>query len=742
MNEQVINVITFLDHLLRETPSKKMINLRRSFFDRMTAQRAALGAGVEAMKGVYQSMRAANGGRMVVNVDVSNAVFWLESSFTQIARELTRTQSVQQLIQACTPLKASPTGPPKPSNAMIQLRKLKKNEFVVRHKGRNEKESAKLWKVKNILEKNARNYTFQTKNRETRQPEGPPKSIEQYYLEKYNLRLEFPQLPLVESTKKDVVYPMELCYMTKGQKYPYKLNEDQTASMIKFAVERPDGRKASIEKGLQLLNWENDNVLKNYGVSIEREQIKTNARVLDPPTILFGKGAKVEPKYSGRWDLRNKTFLLPNNAPLVSWGVCVLPGRNAPNTPAVQTFIKSFIAAYRGHGGNVQKLDPPIITATDPAAAVERIWLDAGNAAKKRPQMLVFILPDKNADTYLRIKKSCDCRYGVVSQCMQGAHIAKNNPQYHSNVSMKFNAKLGGTTNKTLIKGASGPMVGHFGKPTMILGCDVSHAAPGLDLPSTAAMTMSLDMYAARYAAAVSTNPPRVEMLATHTIEKMMSPLFHHWAQNTGKGNYPAHVYYFRDGVSSAQYGNVMKYEVSALKALLSKMNSSNKNYKVNFTVIVAEKRHHTRFFPIPGNVASDKNGNPVPGTVVDRDVTTPFEFDFYLNSHSAIQGTARPTHYHVLMDEEKQDPNKLISMVYEHSYQYMRATTPVSLHPAVYYAHLASNRARAHEDKHWNDMVNRASGETSSEDKKETEAAGLLPMDNAGGIDYSMWYI
>ena len=157
--------------------------------------------------------------------------------------------------------------------------------------------------------------------------------------------------------------------------------------------------------------------------------------------------------------------------------------------------------------------------------------------------------------------------------------------------------------------------------------------------------------------------------------------------------------------------------------------------------MVVAEKRHHIRFFPAPGPGA-DKNGNPVPGVVVDRDVTHPFEYDFYLNSHSAIQGTARPTHYHVLLDEEKMDPNKLVSMVYEHSYQYMRATTPVSLFPAVYYAHLASNRARAHENVGFDEQVKQASGHTSSDEKLPTEAPPLLKMDPGNQIQFGMWYI
>ena len=115
--------------------------------------------------------------------------------------------------------------------------------------------------------------------------------------------------------------------------------------------------------------------------------------------------------------------------------------------------------------------------------------------------------------------------------------------------------------------------------------------------------------------------------------------------------------------------------------------------------MIIANKRHHIRLFPRDGDMNSgDRNGNPLPGTLVERDVTHPYEYDFYLNSHSAIQGTARPTHYYVILDEAKVPVDKLQKMIYQHCYQYIRSTTPVSLYPAIYYAHLASNRARSHE--------------------------------------------
>ena len=53
--------VGFLDHLLRELPSKTLINLRRSYFARhaVSEERTLLGGGIEAMKGVYQSIRLA-----------------------------------------------------------------------------------------------------------------------------------------------------------------------------------------------------------------------------------------------------------------------------------------------------------------------------------------------------------------------------------------------------------------------------------------------------------------------------------------------------------------------------------------------------------------------------------------------------------------------------------------------------------------------------------------------------------
>lgn len=220
--------------------------------------------------------------------------------------------------------------------------------------------------------------------------------------------------------------------------------------MIKFAVSRPPVRRAAMQTGLKLLNWHEDPMLKGYNMKIDLNMMKTTARILEPPEVLFAKNATAKPLYSGRWDLRGKVFLLPNTAPLKSWGIVVLMPKDRsviPSREQVNEFSKKFIDLYRGHGGNIVERNPVVVGGeADDAAAIYKCWQQTGDKAKARPQMIMVILPNKASDVYHRVKKNCDCRLGVMSQCVQASHVIKNAPQYCSNVLMKFNCKLGGTT--------------------------------------------------------------------------------------------------------------------------------------------------------------------------------------------------------------------------------------------------------------------------------------------------------
>jgi len=60
-------------------------------------------------------------------------------------------------------------------------------------------------------------------------------------------------------------------------------------------------------------------------------------------------------------------------------------------------------------------------------------------------------------------------------------------------------------------------------------------------------------------------------------------------------------------------------------------------------------------------------------------------------------QGTSRPTHYHVLYDDNNFTADRLQQLTYQLCHVYARCTRSVSIPAPTYYAHLAAFRARCH---------------------------------------------
>ncbi|KLJ12793.1 hypothetical protein EMPG_12212 [Blastomyces silverae] len=736
ISKEVLEGLSFLDHVLRETPNGRFIPIKRSFFSEKNPK-ASVGGGVFAYKGIYQAIRAVNPGRLALNVDVSNSCFWALISLLSAAIEALELRDVQQLMSWTKPVDDGHGGRA-PSAKFHQLSRFHKLAVKASYKGCPCPE--KEWIIKGFLLVNAKEYTIDMTDKATGQVRTM--SIYDYFRSRYNVVLNYWELPLVQMTKKGVLYPMEVLAIHRPQRFPFKLNELQTASMIKFAVTRPSERRKAVEESKLNLAHTTDPVLNAFGLKVSESMTTTKARLLPNPEILFGGNQRVNPGTAGRWDLRGKKFYAKNSTPLTSWGVGVFRSRHV-NQADVERFVDAFVRAYQGHGGVVSSPRPFIgEVEADPAKAAYSLFHSTGNKFNQRPQLLIFIVMDKNGFHYTRIKKSCDCRFGVVSQVLQASQVAKCNGQYISNVLMKVNAKLGGTTARIASKITKG-----LAPFTMIIGADISHSAPGSFAPSMAAMTVSMDQFGGRYTGACETNGDRVEMISQANIKSMLSPLIREWSATVGQGRIPQNIYYFRDGVSEGEFQQVLQQEIPFVRALLKEFNKGVE-WGGRITVVVASKRHHIRAFPQPGDRnAADKNGNALPGTLVERDVTGAHGWDFFLWSHIALQGTSRPVHYHVLVDEMNHSPKDLQNMIYEHCYQYMRSTTSVSLFPAVYYAHLVSNRARAHENipassgPRSGPQVKQGQTPTSAEPPK-SEGRQLLPIGDGDRLALKMWYI
>ncbi|KAL2135155.1 hypothetical protein VTI74DRAFT_9586 [Chaetomium olivicolor] len=700
----VLECMSFLDHVLRQGPSERMRLIKRTLFNEHS-QTKNLNNVTEAIKGIYSAIRlnesiTSGGMGLGVNVDVSNQTFWTGQNFLQLVRQylscmdrkwdgINNNRLRDELRPVPVEIKGTKTFGM--SEAFKALRRLSNLRFTVTHRG---SQSSKEYKVRGFSfdpRYGQQGATARTVTFDKKMSDGTTKSysIYQYYIEQYRQKIVNTDLPLIETTKAGF-FPMEFCHVHRFNPYPFKLDPSQTSEMIKFAVQRPPQRKAEVMAMVENLQWDKDRYLNHFGIKINPNMAPIQAKLIKNPILQFGNRT-CDPKTSGRWDLRGMKFVAPNRSPLVSWAFVVVD--NCIDKAAVDNFARVFKTTYAGHGGKIQK-DPMMLSLS---GSHDQIVLDAyntvGNANRATPQIIFFILRDKTAWVYDRLKKNAECRFAILTQMLQAQHVLKAQPQYCSNVSMKVNTKLGGQTSRIAHQGQGSAF---FKVPTMMIGVDVSHGNTGASNASTAAMCVSMDKDAAVYDAAIQTNGWGVEIVQPCNMHAMLGPLVVKWRKRNNVA--PVHVFYIRDGVSEGQFAQVMEWEVDEMKKVFKEAIG----VVPKLTVIIATKRHHIRFFPERG----DRNGNCLPGTLVEREVTHPFHYDFYLCSHSAIQGTARPVHYNVLLDECRLKPDDLQRILYHQCYQYCRSTTPVSLHPAVYYAHLASARARHHENQATSEQV------------------------------------
>uniref|UniRef100_A0A669CZB9 Argonaute RISC catalytic component 3a n=1 Tax=Oreochromis niloticus TaxID=8128 RepID=A0A669CZB9_ORENI len=285
------------------------------------------------------------------------------------------------------------------------------------------------------------------------------------------------------------------------------------------------------------------------------------------------------------------------------------------------------------------------------------------------------------------VKRVGDTLLGMATQCVQVKNVVKTSPQTLSNLCLKINVKLGGINN--ILVPHQRPSV--FQQPVIFLGADVTHPPAGDGKkPSIAAVVGSMDAHPSRYCATVRVQRPRQEVI--QDLASMVRELLIQFYKSTRYK--PTRIIFYRDGVSEGQFRQVLYYELLAIREACI---SLEKEYQPGITYIVVQKRHHTRLFCADRNERVGRSGNIPAGTTVDTDITHPYEFDFYLCSHAGIQGTSRPSHYHVLWDDNCFTADEFQLLTYQLCHTYVRCTRSVSIPAPAYYAHLVAFRARYH---------------------------------------------
>eukprot|EP00795_Rhopilema_esculentum_P001647 gene1647-16114_t len=512
-------------------------------------------------------------------------------------------------------------------------------------------------------------------------------SVAEYFKTTYNMVLRFPKLPCLKagSDKKVVHLPMEVCTIVPGQRCVKKLSEGQTAKMIRETAKNAKERQMIIECKVRDAEHATDPYLRHYEIEVEDKLVHVDGRVLNPPAIKHDERSALVTPREGKWDMRGKGFFKGGN--IDNWGLLICSSTRFLNESEARNFCNSLSRQAESLGMKMSPEPTQIVYYSERRKTLHQTLTDLHEPCMK---ILLVIL---DGGLYAEIKYICDNDLGIQTQCIKGKNAKRPNPQLLANLCMKINAKVGGTNSyfedNTGYKLYRNPKV--FGRPVIFLGADVTHPAPSeTSRPSIAAVVGSLDEFATKYAARVDVQGHRKEIIAN--LQGMTKELLIEFKRATGYE--PERIIMYRDGVSEGQFSQVLQHEVSAVQKACRSLHAE---YKPSITFMTVQKRHHVRLFPEDRRDEIGRSKNIPAGTVVDKTICHPTEFDFYLCSHSGIQGTSRPAHYRVLWDDSRFTADELQTLTYSLCHNYARCTRSVSIPPPAYYAHHVAMRARYH---------------------------------------------
>lgn len=423
-----------------------------------------------------------------------------------------------------------------------------------------------------------------------------------------------------------------------------------------------------------------------------------------------GKGKEKEPKHKiqditpnfGSWNMQKIRFSQGARVPSWAWLHIQKP---RSNTQTLNTALGGFLQTMKNCGITVDEAVVSKSISIDWKEIEKQIGIAIDELMRRRPEMILFILDVADKPIYNFIKRTCDRHVGVRNVCVLTQKFTGkfgNDLQYFANVALKVNLKFGGV-NQNLWPDKLGIIA--QGK-TMVVGIDVTHPSPGSksNTPSVAGIVASINGSLGQWPADIRVQTSREEKV--EHLRDMLKSRLRLWAQHNNN-QYPENILVYRDGVSEGQYQIVNDIEKNAMKKACEELYPATLTKKglPRLTIVIVGKRHHTRFYPTKENEA-DRSSNPQNGTIVDRGVTEARNWDFFLQAHTALQGTARPAHYYIVYDEIfrglplggfSNAADILEDLTHNMCYLFGRATKAVSICPPAYYADLVCERARCY---------------------------------------------
>lgn len=660
---------TVMSHREPRQGAFEQVHFRNSFFS-VSDRKDPLGCGLEVWFGYHQSVQLTELGPVVV-INLAAKAFHKAGSVIAYANDVLQCEDITKF--------------PKLNGYQISslTDALRGVQIKVTHQPQPRK-----YKIKAVMNQAARDIMIDY--------EGRKISVERYIFDKYKVKLKYGHLPCLHmQTSNNTTYiPMETCLITEGQPKVGKLSPDLTSKMIRGTAVPPERRMNSINRIVSQVNNISKGYMNAFGLLMDIRLMKVDGRIMAAPQLAYygnetDKRRIAKPDKKGVWRVEDgKKFY--KFVTISQWVLISFADGNRCGMNVLSNFCEFLVKSARKCGMQIDR--PHSIEIYNRNVKTE----EALNKAKKMGATFAIVVLNRrdNYHSYDEVKFLADFKYNLVTQCMEDRTLQRINDQITTNVCLKINVKLGGINHILLNK------LQIFQVPAIVLGVDAIHWSRGYGYPSILSIVGSLNPTASRYALSCdlqrNEKQERISQEIIRDMEKATTPIFKTF-QAANNGRYPHKIIVFRDGVSEGQFQHALDYEVHGIQQACKKLFDKY----IPITYIVVQKRHHTRFFPENPSQGVGRNLNVPPGTCVDRQITHPVYFDYFICSHEGIQGTSKPAHYTVLHNDLKLKTDELQELCYFLCHTYVRCTRSVSLPAPVMYADLAAARAKKYADLH-----------------------------------------
>ena len=292
----------------------------------------------------------------------------------------------------------------------------------------------------------------------------------------YQIKLKFgADLPVVNlsSSKRKNWVPAELCDIEPGNAYRGKLDDRETAQMIRYACNPPKiNAEATVGRGLPSLGLAPPT--NGFGIEIDTSMSVIPGRELNHPRLTYKTGNPRVQNVS--WNILDAKFHRAVN--ISSWWILIVQdGRNilnGPQDPKLKKIVQGFRHKLKSIRIAIPDEMPRVLPLTefpkqDPrrVKAIDNIRQILKTTVQEvaKPSFILVLLENRDNFIYPGIKVTLglilvsfnidsrpqrigDVEVGINTIHMQLDKIleddAKKQDQYFSNVALKVNTKLGG----------------------------------------------------------------------------------------------------------------------------------------------------------------------------------------------------------------------------------------------------------------------------------------------------------